>query len=212
MPQKRKAKSNKLVDQFFYNALFVKRFTFETSLPLYTVMERIVELKDEKQGWLNHRSRYAIDIEKLYEQSNFDIRARDRQQRYTITHATGIAYSSDKGGTVVEGEIRFGVVYFLMFILSILWLVFIFQYFDLGYFPWLAGFAMISPTFTFGHMFYKRQQVINSLQSAIKPRMSDSTLSPIRQVKGLGEIYTGLEQEYETLAEESSEQVNYEQG
>jgi len=212
MTPKRKPKNqNPIVDQFFNNILFVKGYTFETSLPLQTVTERLYGLKDEKSGWLIRRSRYFIEIENLYGQANFDIRAKDRQHRYTITHATGTAYSSDNGGTVVEGEIRFGVVYFLMFMLSILWVVFIFQYFGLGFSAWLIGFALISPTFTFGHMLYKRQQLINSIQTAITPRMSDSTLPPPQKRKGLHEIYGELQEEYGNFAVEPTEKTDYDQ-
>lgn len=211
MTAKRKPKSNRLVDQFFYNALFVKRYTFETSLPVYTVMERLYELRNEKSGWLIRRSRYIIEFDDFHEPSYFDIRAKDRRNRYTITHATGTAYSSDSGGTIIEGDVRFGVVYFLMFMLSILWVVFIFQYFGLGFSSWLIGFALISPTFTFGHMFYKRRQLINSIQSAITPRMSDTTLPPVRQRKGLHEIYGELQEEFGNFAVEPSEQTDYDQ-
>lgn len=211
MSQKRKPKSNSLVDQFFNNVLFVKRYTFETSLPMYTVTNRLHELSDEQHGWLNNKSRYIVDSEDRYDHHTFEIRAKDRQQRYTITHAMGTVHSADHGGTVVEGEIRFGVVYFFLLMISILWLFFIFQYFGVQYPIWLMGLFMLSPTFTFVHMFRKRRQLIKSIQLAITPRMSDRNLSKSKQRKGLGEIYRDLEQEFDSIDDESSETYYYDQ-
>jgi hypothetical protein len=210
MTQKRKPKPNGVVDQFFNTILFVQRYTFETSLPLYMVMNRLHELSDEKHGWLNKKSRYVVESEDRYDHHNFDIRAKDRQLRYTITHATGIVDPQDSGGVVIEGEIRFGVVYLFLLILSVLSTLFIFQYFGL-YFPlWVLGLSMLTPTFTFVHMFYKRRQLIQKIKSAIIPTIADNLISQKRR-KGLHEIYAELGHDVDYLADEPVEQANYDQ-
>jgi hypothetical protein len=211
MTPKRKPKSNSLIDVFFNNILFVKRYTFETPLHMYTVMTRLHELSDEKHGWLSRKSRFIVESEESHEHYVFDIRAKDRRHQYTISHATGTAYSTDSNGAIIEGEIRFGVVYFFMLLLSVLWMFFVFQYFGLHFSMWILGFAMITPTFTFVHMFYKRKQLISKIQSAITPRMTDLPIVKSKRRKGIHEVYAELEREFGYRFDDSSEQADYDQ-
>ena len=203
MSKKRKPKSNSLADIFFNNILFVKHYTFETPLPIYTVMERLHELSDEKHGWLNRKSRYSVASKDMVDYYELDIRAKDRRHQYTITHATGIVEFMEQDGTRIEGEIRFGVVYFFMLIVSVMWMFFVLQYFGLRFPLWLMGFMMITPTFTFIHMFYKRHQLINKMLSAITPRKNESILSAPKQRKTLHDTYDERDLPIDIVTDES---------
>lgn len=211
MTLKRKPNSNSLVDGFFNTILFVKRYTFETSLPIDIAMIRLYELSDEKHGWLNRKSRYTVESVQFNKDHEFDIRAKDRQHQYTITHATGLAHSTDTGDTLIEGEIRFGVVYFFMLMLSILWMFFVIQFVGVHLPIWMIAFLMIMPTFTFVHMIYKRNQLINKIQSAITPRFDDGKFDELKQRKGLNEIYAELELQFANMRDDSSEQEYHDQ-
>lgn len=212
MTQKRKPKiSNNLIDKFFNNILFVQRYTFQTPLHMFTVMTRLHELSDEKHGWLNRRSRYIVESEDFNDHYTFDIRAKSRRHQYTVSHAIGTVHLQDDDSIIVEGEIRFGVGYFFQLMLSVLWMFFVFQIFNLRLSPWMMGFIMITPMFSFMHMFRQRNQLINKIQSAITPRLGDDLISEHRQRKGLGEIYAELNLSPEFMPDESSETFDYDQ-
>ena len=71
---------------------------------------------------------------------------------------------------------------------------------------------MITPMFSFVHMFRQRNQLIHKIQSAITPRMSDQFIDKPRQRKGLGEIYAELNLSPEFMPDdESSELSDYDQ-
>jgi hypothetical protein len=212
MTQKRKPKiSNTLIDKFFNNILFVQRYTFQTPVTMYTVMVRLHELSDEKHGWLNRKSRYIVESEDLYDHYEFDIRAKDRRHQYTISHTTGTVHSTDNEDIRIEGEIRFGVAYFFRLMLSLLWMFFIFQFFNLRLSTWMLWFIMITPMFSFVHMFRQRNQLIKKIQSAITPRLGDDLISEQKQRKGLGEIYAELNLSPEFMPDESPETLDYDQ-
>lgn len=176
MSHKQKPKSNDFVDTFFNTILFNKRFRFETSVPIDVTMERLHELSGELHGWLYRKPRYVIKTKPMVDHYTVDIRAKDTRQQYTIAHSTATVHT-DLNRTVVEGEIRCGVVYLFLLILSILWMFFIFQVIPLRM-PFLViSIALVFPIFNFVHMLHQRNRLFNKIQSAITPRLSDRTFT-----------------------------------
>lgn len=180
MSNKRKPKSQTSVDWFMSNLLFTQKFHFETSLDIDTVVTRLHETAHERKGWRHPHPRFVLTSEKGDDLYWIDLRAKDKNQQYTISHATGSIESTANNGAIVRGEIRFGVVYFFLLIVSVLWMVFIFQFFGLTLPIWALIMVMIAPLFTFGHMFWKRNQLLKELEATVKPRMSDRTFEKLK--------------------------------
>ena len=211
MNPKGKFKPDSPIDQFFNNMLFVKRYEYQTPLPPDIALERLHELSDEMHGWLSRRPRYKVESQFVMDHHEFDIRVKDNSQSYTVVHASGFIHTHDYNQTTIAGEIRFGVVYFFLLILSILWMFFVFQFFNLQLSSWMLGLLMIAPSFTFVHMFYRRNQLMKKIQSAITPRMSDRTFDKPKRRKGLHEIYAELEETYGNFVIQESEQSHHDQ-
>lgn len=174
MSQKRKSQSKGFVDKFFHHVLFTQRFRFETSVSIDTVMRRLKDGFGQTYGsWSKTRARYMFTSERVDDQHHqIDMRARDKSLHYTIVHSVG-SVEGDDNGTVIVGEIRFGIAYLFLLGLSVLWIFFIFWLFNFYLSSWFMGLVMLPPLFTFVDMFWKRHKLLKDFKKAIEPRMSD---------------------------------------
>ncbi|GEM_PF-2812255 len=181
MSNKRKSAPQNSIEWFMSHLLFTQRFEFETSLDIDTVVERLNESAYEPKGWRHTLPRFKLKTEKQYDHYQFDLQAKDDRQQYTIAHATGSIDQTLDNGARVVGEVRFGVVYFFLLGLSVLWMIFIFQFFGLRIPPWMLALVMSAPLFTFGHMFWKRYHLLKDIRETITPRMSDRNFDKLKR-------------------------------
>jgi len=204
MTRKRKTKPRNFISVFMDNLLFTQTFTFETSVDEAAVIARLHESSRQRKGWRHAHPLFVLTTEDAIDHHRFDLRAKDNNQRYTIAHATGVIEATSQGGTTVSGEIRFGVVYFFLLGITVLGMFFMFQYFGFSLSTELLALVMISPLFTFGHMFWKRHYVLKDIRQAIQPRMSD------RQFDKLKRSEATIESEHDYLfADDDGESVRY---
>lgn len=177
MTQKRKPKSNSPLDVLFDNVLFVKRYRFETSLPIDTTVDRLHELSHELHGWFYRKPRYVVNSTPMIDHIALDIRAKESRQHYTVAHTTAQLYS-DQNTTIIEGEIRFGIVYFVFMLLSVIWMFFLFQWARVQLPMWIVLFALAIPIYNFAQMIHHRNKLLNKIETAMTPRMSDRQFPP----------------------------------
>jgi len=205
MSNKRKTTSRNPVHDFMDNLLFMQSFDFETSVDVDTVIERLQESSRERKGWRHPYPRFELTTENAYDHHLFDLKAKDNNQQYTIVHATGAIEPTAQDGTVVSGEVRFGVVYFFLLGVSVVWMLFIFQFFGLALPPLLLGLVMLAPLSTFVHMFWKRRGLLKDIEESIKPRMSDRKFDKLKRQD------TDADDVEPYLSEYESESLRYDQ-
>lgn len=206
MTQKRKPKSNSLLDVLFDNVLFVKRYRFETSLPIDTTVDRLHELSHELHGWFYRKPRYVVNSKPMTDHIALDIRAKESRQHYTVAHTTAQLYS-DQNTTVIEGEIRFGIVYFVFMLLSVIWMFFLFQWARVQLPMWIVMFALAIPIYNFAQMIHHRNKLLKKIETAMTPRMSDRQFPPKKSHQRLH----NLQVEYHNEDHEPSETSRYDQ-
>lgn len=190
---KRKPKSSNGIDQFFDILLFVKRYRYETSLPVPVATKRLNNLSLELRGWLIRKPHYQITSEYNYDHQKLDIRSKD--SHYTVVHSI-MTLTEQDDTTIVEGEIRIGVAYLFLMILSIIWLLLIFQLVA-GFLPdWVIWLSMVVPFYNFVHVFYEHRRLFNNIKNAITPRFSDRAFEKAKSYQRLETDTTDAQLDY----------------
>lgn len=180
MSKKRDDTPRNPIEWFMSNLLFTQSFEFETSVDIHTVVERLHE-KSHERNWRQSYPRFVLTTEPRHDHYWFDLRAKDDRQKNTIIHATGSIESTAQDGALLSGELRFGVVYFFLLGVSVLWMFFIFQFFGLRMPSWMLIIVMAGPALTFGHMFWKRHHVLKDIRESITPRMTDRNFEKLKR-------------------------------
>lgn len=176
MSSKRKHQPESWIDYISHELLFLRHFEIQTSLSPEECAQQLVNMAAIKRGRFFPTSIYRIDLTPNFESYDFDIRARDgsRNQNTTI-HAYGEILPDD-AGCFIEGEVRFGKVYFILLLFSIAWIFFLLQMF--GYFPPLFLFIFLfSPLYTFWQMYRMRNKLLEDMEMLLRPDISKSQLS-----------------------------------
>jgi hypothetical protein len=128
MKTKRKNESKQSTITYLWNEfLFTKSFYFETDLPPDECARHLRSLIQEKSGfWMPTKQTVEIDSPKSGH-ITFDIRHKrySRAIPYTTAKATGRIYE-DGRATIIEGEVKFGWVYYLFLLLPVVYIALLF--------------------------------------------------------------------------------------
>jgi|GEM_PF-2811625 len=162
-----------LLQMLWQEFLFTKRFTLQTPLSPYEVIEALNELAHPRQGWLYPVSKQvdiALNIEGRYE---FTIRLQrtSRGIPYTMAQVNG-EIRADGLHTQLEGQARFGALYHVFLFVYTVVMILIFTTMRIWMQPNTSLFLMIIVTFLllgWWRMLTDRNSLIDEMVSALDP-------------------------------------------
>lgn len=118
MTQKRKPKSSSPLDVLFDNVLFVKRYRFETSLPINIIVEQLNAISGDWDVWRMLKLRVNVKSELVYDQYTFDIEVSDNGMTAMFANAKTTIYP-DNDKTVIVGEAHLNPMSMLLALWSV---------------------------------------------------------------------------------------------
>lgn len=130
---KEKAKHKETVLEYWWNEfLFRKKFSFETEVAPETCAETFRRMQTRKEGWWTEMWRrakwetsvYSLDEERYSFQ--LVIKRRNRGAYLTSAQASGKISRDQRGATLVEGEARLGAISHVFILIAIFMIVFVF--------------------------------------------------------------------------------------
>ncbi len=179
MTNKQTASTNSFKDNF----QFTKRFQFRTPVPADLCAERIGDLP-----FTEGKSKYTVEIEPIQGDYEFDIwsgskRNREARKARVIGHGRIIQRGNE---TWVEGEIKIGLNRMLglgvLMVLNLFWILGLMTLptFWFVYMIVFGGFPAIAPIYLFYQNLKERNTLLNDVQAAVTPYLSDKRASRLK--------------------------------
>ena len=179
------------------NVLFTRRFHFRTPVPMDVCADRIGGMP-----FVEGNSRYTTEVVPTRRGYHFYVWAGNKHQREphkARVISTGQIIQRGEE-TIIEGEAKIGVNRMLMLaILTILmgfWLVGMFSSpLWFLYMFYTAGLPIIAPMYLFWQTLKERNRLINDVQLAVTPHLSDQRAIRLSDQHSDQEVYTFVEEE-----------------
>lgn len=166
---------NNLPKTLLNHFVFNKRFQFRTPVPIQLASERVSEIP-----FTDGNANYTTETEPVGSDYTFDIWEGNKYQRErSKARIVGQGWLTKQGNqTIVQGEVKVSIN--RMLVLSIITLVMAIWMFSLFIMPfgfiyllYTGGLPIVAPVYLMWQTLKKRDAMVNEIQTAITPHLSD---------------------------------------